>query len=99
MARSVSLKIIRGEPSFARIRDTSRPVMLVGFQEQANLGIGYLASTLRSYGYQVETFDFEQPAEEILAAAKSLDPILIGFSLIFQFYVDRFGVLISYLRD
>src|SRR5260370_308784 len=99
MAGSISLKIITDEVSPARRRDTSRPIMLVRFQEQANLGLGYLASTLRSHGYSVEVFDFEQPAEEILRAAKSLDTILIGFSLIFQFYVDRFGVLISYLRD
>ncbi len=80
-------------------RESSRPVMLIGFQEQANLGLGYLAATLRREGYRVEVFDFEQDREDILAAAKSLDPILIGFSLIFQFYVDRFGALIRYLRD
>jgi anaerobic magnesium-protoporphyrin IX monomethyl ester cyclase len=80
-------------------RNTSRPVMLIGFQEQANLGLGYLASTLRREGYRVAVFDFEQERERILAAAKSLNPVLIGFSLIFQFYVDRFGALIRYLRD
>jgi radical SAM superfamily enzyme YgiQ (UPF0313 family) len=80
-------------------RDTSRPVMLIGFQEQANLGLGYLAATLRREGYRVEVFDFEQDPEIILAAAKKLDPILIGLSLIFQFYVDRFGALIRHLRD
>src|SRR5260370_1658916 len=99
MAGSISLKIITDEVSPARRRGKSRLIMVGGFQGQGNLGRGYLASKLRSHGYSVEVFDFEQPAEEILRAAKSLDPILIGFSLIFQFYVDRFGVLISYLRD
>jgi anaerobic magnesium-protoporphyrin IX monomethyl ester cyclase len=80
-------------------RDTSRAVMLIGFQEQANLGLGYLAATLRREGYNVRVFDFEQEREAILAAAKSLDPVLIGFSLIFQFYVNTFGDLIRYLRD
>src|SRR5215467_11471594 len=79
-------------------RDTSRTVMLIGFQEQANLGLGYLAATLRREGYHVAVFDFERPHEEILAAARSLNPILVGFSLIFQFYVDRFGALIRHLR-
>ena len=32
-------------------RDTSRPIMLVGFQHQGNLGLGYLTSVLRKYGY------------------------------------------------
>lgn len=80
-------------------RDTSRPVMLIGFQEQSNLGLGYLAATLRREGYRVEVFDFEQDPAQILAAVTALDPILIGFSLIFQFYVDRFEKLIRYLRD
>ncbi|MGH7836963.1 MAG: B12-binding domain-containing radical SAM protein, partial [Candidatus Binataceae bacterium] len=60
------------------LRDTSRPVMLIGFQEQANLGLGYLAATLRREGYSVSVFDFEQERENILAAARSLDPVLIG---------------------
>ena len=74
-------------------RDTSRPVMLVGFQEQANLGLGYLASTLREQGYRVEVFDFEADPESLIEAARELRPVLIGFSLIFQFYIDRFGRL------
>jgi radical SAM superfamily enzyme YgiQ (UPF0313 family) len=73
--------------------------MLIGFQEQANLGLGYLAATLRREGYGVTVFDFEQERERILEAAKSLNPVLIGFSLIFQFYVEIFGALIRYLRD
>jgi anaerobic magnesium-protoporphyrin IX monomethyl ester cyclase len=85
-------------PSLSR-RDTSRTVMLVGFQEQANLGLGYLAATLRREGYRVTVFDFELEREKILAAAKSLDPVVIGFSLIFQFYIEIFGALIRYLRD
>ncbi len=75
-----------------------RPVMLIGFQEQANLGLGYLAAVLRNAGYEVTVFDFEQDRARILAAARSLNPLLIGFSLIFQFYIDRFGDLIRYLR-
>lgn len=77
----------------------SRPVMLIGYQKQGNLGLGYLAATLRQGGHRVEIFDFERDREEILAAAKNLDPMLIGFSLIFQFYIRRFGTLIRYLRD
>jgi anaerobic magnesium-protoporphyrin IX monomethyl ester cyclase len=99
MSESRSLKVFGNELSSARTRNTSSLVMLIGFQEQANLGLGYLASTLRSYGYRVEVLDFDQPPDLILKAARSLNPILIGFSLIFQFYIDRFGELISYLRE
>jgi radical SAM superfamily enzyme YgiQ (UPF0313 family) len=73
--------------------------MLVGFQRHSNLGLGYLASNLRRYGYRVEVFDFEADRERILAAAEGLNPVLIGFSLIFQSYIFWFGSLIRYLRD
>lgn len=73
--------------------------MLIGFQDQGNLGLGYLASTLRHRGYSVEVFDFEKDPDQILEAARSINPVLIGFSLIFQFYVPRFASLIRYLRD
>lgn len=80
-------------------RDTSRPVMLVGFLAQANLGLGYLASVLREQGYRVEIVDFESDAQRILETAQSLQPKVIGFSLIFQFYIERFRSLIKLLRD
>src|SRR5215813_12821130 len=83
----------------AAVRDTSRTVMLIGFQRHSNLGIGYLAANLQRWGYPVEVLDFEADREEILRAAKMLDPVLIGFSLIFQSYISWFGSLIRYLRD
>src|SRR5215469_13348293 len=79
-------------------RNTKRPILLVGFQHQGNLGLGYLASTLREAGYRVVTCDFEAPTQTIVQTGKQLDPILIGFSLIFQFYVERFALLMRSLR-
>lgn len=80
-------------------RDTGRPVVLIGFQEQANLGLGYLASVMRRAGYPVLVFDFEEDRRIILAAIRDSDPVVVGFSLIFQFYVRRFRELIRDLRD
>jgi radical SAM superfamily enzyme YgiQ (UPF0313 family) len=80
-------------------RETGRPIVLIGFQRHSNLGIGYLASKLKSSGYRVEVFDFEADRLQILKAVQALDPILIGFSLIFQSYIHWFGSLIRYLRD
>ena len=82
-----------------RTRDISRPVILIGFQNQGNLGIGYLASVLREAGYAVRVFDFETDPQEILDAALSSRPLLIGFSLIFQFYIERFRALMVLLRE
>src|SRR5215471_10828646 len=74
--------------------DRSRPIFLVGFQNQGNLGIGYLAATVRQGGYPARVFDFETDHEVILAAAKAERPLIVGFSLIFQFYIHRFASLI-----
>src|SRR6266571_3441871 len=81
-----------------RQRDVSRAVVLIGFKRQGNLGLGYLAATLEAFGYRAEVLDFEEPAESVLATVRYLEPIAIGFSLIFQFYVDRFTQLAQYLR-
>jgi len=78
--------------------ERARPVVLVGFQRQGNLGLGYLASTLRQHGHEVTTCDFELQDEEILSLVRQLDPIVIGFSVIFQLYVQRFASLIDFLR-
>ncbi len=76
-----------------------RPVLLIGFQYQGNLGLGYLAASLRHCGHTVEVLDVDCSPADILAAARRLDPVLIGFSLIFQFYIRQIGALIRYLRD
>ena len=72
--------------------------MLVGFQHQGNLGLGYLTSVLRQYGYAVHVVDIEQDPETIVKTAQEINPIVIGFSLIFQFYVSSYGELVRSLR-
>jgi radical SAM superfamily enzyme YgiQ (UPF0313 family) len=98
MNHPLHLKIL-SSPSGTQARDTSRSVMLIGFQRHSNLGIGYLAANLRRWGYRAEVFDFEAERQQILEAAKAMDPVLIGFSLIFQSYIPWFRSLIRYLRD
>src|SRR3982074_563788 len=99
MTELFPFKILNYEEITGQSRNTSRPVMLVGFLAQMNLGLGYLASVLREHGYWVEIVDFEQDSEDILARAQALNPSVIGFSLIFQFYIQRFDALIKYLRE
>jgi radical SAM superfamily enzyme YgiQ (UPF0313 family) len=72
--------------------------MLIGFQNQGNLGLGYLTSVLRQYGYPVHVVDIEQEPQKILEIAQEIDPIVIGFSLIFQFFIDRYAMLLYLLR-
>ena len=77
----------------------SGSVVLVGFPEQENLGLGYLAATLRREGRAVTIVDFQEDHKAILDIIRREQPIVVGFSLIFQFYVHRFGQLIRYLRE
>jgi anaerobic magnesium-protoporphyrin IX monomethyl ester cyclase len=95
---ATTFTIIESESLVDRRRDLDRPIMLVGFQVQGNLGLGYLAATLRQFGYRVEVFDFQRDRKELLAAARQLQPLLIGYSLIFQFYINQFSALMKYLR-
>ncbi len=80
-------------------RDTTRPILLVGFQHQGNLGLGYLASTLRQHGYSVIICDIEAPLDQIVGTAVQSNPLIIGFSLIFQFYILQYQRIIGMLRD
>lgn len=96
MSKTLSLQPVSPR---AHRRDISKTVALVGFQDQENLGLGYLAAVLRQHGYRVLLFDFEQDPAVILRAIRGADPALVGFSLIFQLYIHRFRELIAYLRD
>lgn len=82
-----------------RAPGVSQPVLLVGFQNQGNLGLGYLAAVLRQHGHAVRVVDIEQDPETILGVALAERPVLIGFSLIFQFFIDRYATLLRMLRD
>src|SRR5687767_7591227 len=98
MRQPIPLPVFQSPADNGRERNTSRPVMLVGFQNQGNLGLGYLAAVLRQYGYSVHVVDIEQEPEKILKQALEIQPVLIGFSLIFQFFIDRYAALLYLLR-
>jgi radical SAM superfamily enzyme YgiQ (UPF0313 family) len=87
----------------SRVADTialplNTDVVLIGFQNHENLGLGYLASNLRRHGRTVSILDFKADFKTTLAAIKTLNPSVVGFSLIFQFYVRQFSALVNHLR-
>jgi radical SAM superfamily enzyme YgiQ (UPF0313 family) len=77
----------------------NRRVVLVGFQKQGNLGLGYLSAALRQDGFDVTVIDIELEREAVVAAVLRVDPALVGFSLIFQFYIRRYADLMDSLRE
>lgn len=75
-----------------------KPVLIVAFAEEENLGAGYLMSVLNREGIDVSMIDFRYDREEILAGIRRADPVVVGFSVIFEIHLDEFALLIRYLR-
>lgn len=75
-----------------------RSIVLIGFQSMGNLGLGYLAATLRQAGHDVRAPDIEMPEHTLVDAVRRADPMLVGFSLIFQFYIRRYATQMAALR-
>ena len=73
-------------------------VVFIAFEEFDNLGIGYLASVLSDAGYETQVIDVREEKEEILKILLQTNPILVGFSIVYQFYISAFAGLIAYLR-
>ena len=78
--------------------DRPARVLLVGFQDQDNLGLGYLASSLLQAGHEVRIESFGRDAAPLLDAARRWTPDIVGFSMIFQFMAPDFAQIISALR-
>src|SRR5215467_5524732 len=73
-------------------------VLLLGFQDQDNLGLGYLASSLKHAGHEARIESFLADAGPLLALAREWQPDIIGFSMIFQFMAPDFAQIICALR-
>jgi radical SAM superfamily enzyme YgiQ (UPF0313 family) len=78
--------------------DRPARVLLVGFQDQDNLGLRYLASSLLEAGHDVRIESFGTDAAPLVAVARRWWPDVIGFSMIFQFMAPDFAHVIRALR-
>ncbi len=58
-----------------------------------------MASVLSKKGYDTRVVDFRFEKEDILKILLRLDPLLVGFSIIFQHHIFKFKELICFLRD
>jgi anaerobic magnesium-protoporphyrin IX monomethyl ester cyclase len=73
-------------------------VALIGYQDQGNLGMGYLAAVLQQRGHIVQMIEVRDGPEQIAERLASRQPLVVGFSLIFQAFLPQFRRLASYLR-
>jgi len=76
----------------------SRRVLLVGYEDQDNLGIRYLSSRLLADGHETRIVAFGNDPGPLLATIEEWEPDVVGFSLIFQYMVPEFGAVIRALR-
>lgn len=73
-------------------------VVLIGYQDQGNLGMGYLGSMLRQHGRTVEMTEVREGPQRIAARLAGAQPLVVGFSLIFQFFLPQFRRVARELR-
>ncbi len=80
-------------------QDNPSQVLLIGFEDQENLGLRSLAAFLGREGICVGIQPMQGVSREvILDRILSESPKLVGFSLIFQRMLDIYADLIGYLR-
>lgn len=74
-------------------------ILLVGYENQENLGLRSIIASLRKNGHKAELQPFFPGSNNaVLETIEKLNPDLIGFSLIFQFTLEHFAELMRYLR-
>jgi radical SAM superfamily enzyme YgiQ (UPF0313 family) len=78
---------------------TGQDVLLVGYEDRDNLGLRYLLSSLRGAGYRGEIVRYRSDPQQILRMAQQERPLVIGFSLIFQYMAPDFARVIEALRS
>lgn len=86
-------------PSFESTVARGPDVALIGYQDQGNLGMGYLAAVLQERGRVVEMIDVRDGPERIAARLASRPPLVVGFSLIFQCFLPQFRAVATHLRS
>lgn len=73
-------------------------VLLIGFQDQDNLLLRYLLSSVRHAGFRGEIATYTSDPGPICDMVARLKPDVVGLSLIFQYMAPEFGRVIRALR-
>src|SRR5262245_7158122 len=83
------------------VNSASKPtqIVLVGFQDQDNLGLRYLLSSVQQAGFRGRIVTYQADPAPLVDLVLREPPEVIGLSLIFQYMAPDFGVVIQALRD
>ena len=85
-------------PARAEAPATTAPILLVGYEDRDNLGLRYLMASLKARGFAVDLVRYSSDPAPLVARARAEAPLLIGFSMIFQYMAPDFGQVIAALR-
>jgi radical SAM superfamily enzyme YgiQ (UPF0313 family) len=77
----------------------TKTVVFIAFLEQDNLGVGYNAAVLLQNNIDIKILDFRLGKDKILGLIHDINPIVVGFSIIFQYHIYEFKKLIDCLRS
>ncbi|HWB73307.1 MAG TPA: radical SAM protein [Nannocystaceae bacterium] len=73
-------------------------ILLVGYEDRDNLGLRYLLSSLRLAGATADIARYSSDPTSLVERCLRERPMLIGFSMIFQYMAPDFGRVIAALR-
>jgi anaerobic magnesium-protoporphyrin IX monomethyl ester cyclase len=76
-----------------------KPVIFFSISEYDNLGIGYMAAVLEKEGFKTIVMEIREDNHDLINTVKNLEPLVIGFSIIFLNYLKQFSDLIKELRE
>ncbi len=74
-------------------------VLFVAFEEFDNLGIRYISSVLAGNDFRIRIIDIRKGKKRILEAVRDINPLIIGFSVVYQYYIMRFRETARFLRN
>lgn len=74
-------------------------VAFIVIREYENLGVGYMAALLSKEGYSTRVIDFRKSKKNILRILKRVKPDIVGFSVVYQYNIDKFKELVHFLRQ
>jgi radical SAM superfamily enzyme YgiQ (UPF0313 family) len=75
-------------------------ILLVGYEEGENLGLRSISAYAKQKGINTGVVPYNPNQKEaVLSAIKDTNPVIVGFSLIFQRMLPDFADLIHYLRQ
>jgi len=74
-------------------------VLFIAFEEFDNLGVRYVSSLLAENDFRVLITDIRRGKKKILEEIREFNPLIIGFSVIYQSFITSFRETAKFLRN